>query len=380
MNMDALSNIAGAISRRRSGKKSSGSVAKDAIQDGGQNDHSQKEQLQNSETPKNYIQGEHKTSKYDDSKCASCNKAWDSFKTKGTYTLLECSFCKEWSCMNSADVRKGDMYVVTRQDVFWACKTYTPQVPKLIAQAMSNENETESVSSNNEHSIKDTIVKSLSEIENRLEAKIDAELEATVKQITATINPIQQQVSETVAKSVSQNVTKMWSDTLFGGIEQSVEDFPDLNDPRSKEDPIKPKMTLKKSIKEVATEQKKYLDRDNTLKNIVIHRAPEPQNPSAKERDDHEVLVKDMLKAIEVNVKPAKIFRLGEYKETDQEGSSPRPLKVIFENHFAQQEVINSANKLQNAKDQLKQLSVGYDLSESERNTIKLQVQEAKEK
>ena len=156
----------------------------------------------------------------------------------------------------------------------------------------------------------------------------------------------------------------------------------DLNDPRSKEAPIKPKMTLKKTINEVATEQKKeYLDRDNRLKNIVIHRAPELQNPSAKERADHdEVLVNDMLKAIEVNVKPAKSFRLGKYKETDQEGSSPRPLKVIFENHFAQQEVINNANKLQNAKDQLKQLSVGYNLSESERNTIKSLVQEAKEK
>ena len=111
---------------------------------------------------------------------------------------------------------------------------------------MSNEKETDSEPSNNEHSIKDTIVKSLSEIENRLEAKIDAKLEATVKQITATINPIQQQVSETAEKSVSQNVTKMWWDTLFGDIEQSVEDFPDLNDPRSKEAPIKPKMTLKK--------------------------------------------------------------------------------------------------------------------------------------
>ena len=139
------------------------------------------------------------------------------------------------------------MYVVTRQDVFWACKTYTPQVPKLIAQAMSNENETELQSSNNEHSIKDTIVKSLSEIENRLEAIIDAKLEATVKQITAKTNPIQQQVSETVEKSVSQNVTKMWSDTLFGDIEQSVEDFPDINDPRSKEAPMKPKLTLKKT-------------------------------------------------------------------------------------------------------------------------------------
>ena len=191
MNMDALSNFAGAISRRRSGEKSSGSVAEDAIQDGGQNDHSQNEQLQNGETPKNYIQGEHKTSKHDDSKCASCNKAWDSFKTNGTYTPLECSFCKELFCMNCADVRKGDMPVVTRQDIFWACKTCTPQVPKLIAQAMSNEKESDSDPSNSEHSIKDTIVKSLSEIENRLEAKIDAKLEATVKQITATINPIQ---------------------------------------------------------------------------------------------------------------------------------------------------------------------------------------------
>ena len=79
-----------------------------------------------------------------------------------------------------------------------------------------------------------------------------------------------------------------------------------------KRPPSNQRWLLKKTIKEVATEQKKEdLDRDNRLKNIVIHRAPEPQNPSAKERADHdEVLVNDMLKAIEINVKPANIFRL----------------------------------------------------------------------
>ena len=283
------------------------------------------------------------------------------------------------SSLNCADMKKSDLQVVERIDIFWACKTCTLQAPNPLAKAKNNQSGSDKGSA---ESIQDTIVKSLNEIENRLEAKLDAKLRATVKEITATINPIHQQVTETVEKSVSQNVTKMWSDTLFGDTVQHDETFPDVNDPRSKDAPIKPKMTLKKVIKEVATEQKKEdLDRENRLKNVIIHRAPETHNPSAKARADQDAnLVNNLLKSIEVETKPAKIFRLGKYKEPNQGESFSRPLKVIFESQSVQQEVLNNANKLQNADDQLKQLSIGYDMTETERNTIKSLVEEAKEK
>ena len=49
-------------------------------------------------------------------------------------------------------------------------------------------------------------------------------------------------------------MSKPWSETLLG--EQS-ESFPAIGDPKHKDAPIKPKLTLKEAIKEVATEQKK---------------------------------------------------------------------------------------------------------------------------
>ena len=56
-----------------------------------------------------------------------------------------------------------------------------------------------------------------------------------------------------------------------------------------------------------------------------------------------------------------------------------RPLRLTFENHNIQQEVLKNATKLKEAEDQLKQLSITYDLSEEERNTVKTLVEEARE-
>ena len=161
--------------------------------------------------------------------------------------------------MNCADMRKSELPVVARDDMFWACKTCKPQIPTLFAQAQGQSN----LTTQNEN-IHETLTESLNAIENRLEAKLDAELEATVKAIQESIQPIQQKVSETVENSVSVNMSKTWSETLFG--EQS-ESFPAISDPRHKDAPIKPKLTLKEAIKEVATEQKKEdQNRENRLK------------------------------------------------------------------------------------------------------------------
>ena len=241
--MSKLSEIADSIKRHMSGETDCASVAKDAIQDGvGKSDHSQ-----NGEPDNDNKQGESAVSKKDDSHCASCKKEWESLRSKGT--PIECSFCRDWHCMNCADMRKSELPVVARDDMFWACKTCKPQIPTLFAQAQRQSN----LTTQNEN-IHETLTESLNAIENRLEAKLDAKLEATVKAIQESIQPIQQKVSETVENSVSVNMSKAWSETLFG--EQS-ESFPAIGDPRHKDAPIKPKLTLKEAIKEVATEQKK---------------------------------------------------------------------------------------------------------------------------
>ena len=82
------------------------------------------------------------------------------------------------------------------------------------------------------------------------------------------------------------------------------------------------------------------------------------------------------MNAIEVDAKPNKIHRVGKF---DDSKTGSRPLKVCFENQAGQQLVMNNKNKLQNAPENVKHLSVCYDLNEEERNTLKTLVQQANE-
>ena len=49
-------------------------------------------------------------------------------------------------------------------------------------------------------------------------------------------------------------MSKAWSETLFGAQSESS---PAIGDPKHKDAPIKPELTLEEAIKEIATEQKK---------------------------------------------------------------------------------------------------------------------------
>ena len=230
-------------------------------------------------------------------------KEWESLRSKGT--PIECSFCRDWHCMNCADMRKSELPLVVRDDMFWACTTCKPQIPTLFAQAQRQSN----LTTPNEN-IHETLTESLNAIENRLEAKLDAKLKATVKAIQESIQPIQQKVSETVENSVSVNMSKTWSETLFG--EQS-ESFPATGDPRHKDALIKPKLTLKKAIKEVAIKQtKRRPEQRKQTKNVIIYRAPELHDPSAKYRAEHDTkLINELLETIDIDAKPIKFIRLG---------------------------------------------------------------------
>ena len=139
---------------------------------------------------------------------------------------------------------------------------------------------------------------------------------------------------------------------------------------------------MKEAIKEVATElNKEDQNRENRLKNVIIYRAPEPHDPSAKNRAEHDTkLINELLETIDIDAKPIKIIRLGKYKQPNEGEKSTRPIKLTFDSHTTQQDILKNATKLQEAEEHLKQLSIRYDLSEDERNAIKELVEEAKEK
>ena len=78
--MTKVSEIADSIKRHMSGQTDGASVAKDAIQDGfGKSDHSQNGELDNDNK-----KCESAVSKQDDNYCASCNKEWETPRSKGT--------------------------------------------------------------------------------------------------------------------------------------------------------------------------------------------------------------------------------------------------------------------------------------------------------
>ena len=85
-----------------------------------------------------------------------------------------------------------------------------------------------------------------------------------------------------------------------------------------------------------------------------------------------------LLSAIGVDAKPKQTIRLWAYKkETD---GSPRPLKVTFEDQETHQEILKNLPKLKDSSPELINMSIAYDLSEDERQTVRDMVKVAKEK
>ena len=70
-------------------------------------------------------------------------------------------------------------------------------------------------------------------------------------------------------------------------------------------------------------------------------------------------LLKKLLEAIEVKVTPKRITRIGKFE--DNRGKS-RPLKVEFDNAESKSKVMSHANRLKDAPQDLKILSLSYDM------------------
>ena len=80
-----------------------------------------------------------------------------------------------------------------------------------------------------------------------------------------------------------------------------------------------------------------------------------------------------------MDTKPISVTRLGWYqipKEGEKAGS--RPIKVHFESQEVQQRVIKGAQNLQNAPENLRKISICYDMTEEERKKSKDMLEEAK--
>jgi len=133
----------------------------------------------------------------------------------------------------------------------------------------------------------------------------------------------------------------------------------------------------------VETKQKAdtEIDREQRRKNIIIYRVPESSATSYEGRmnDDKKLVGKIMDCVYGENYENyesqhiTKVIRLGRRKDTGD-----RPLLVQFENGMDKNYLMNNLRRLKNGDEILKKLIISHDMTMSEREDCRKQVEEAK--
>ena len=115
----------------------------------------------------------------------------------------------------------------------------------------------------------------------------------------------------------------------------------------------------------------------------MIFGAPEVENEKKEDRQQKDKdLVQKLLNEIGVTHDPETIYRVGipgSHKVNTTKNHSGRILKVVFESGDAITSVMSNARKLKDAADDLKCLSLEYDMSDDERDILRKKLKEARD-
>ena len=79
-------------------------------------------------------------------------------------------------------------------------------------------------------------------------------------------------------------------------------------------------------------------------------------------------------------MKTKNIIRLGKKNDLDDEQKPPRPLKIVLEDKIYRNKVLQNCDKLGEAEDLFKNISVSPDYNKDEREKIRALATEAKKK
>ena len=116
-------------------------------------------------------------------------------------------------------------------------------------------------------------------------------------------------------------------------------------------------------------------EKDKRANNIIIHGISEARTDGVALHKHDEDFIKSFLDAIEVEVQPKQIARLG-----NENANKRRPVKVILKNLDDKEKIISNLNKLKNAEPSIRGISVRDHYTQEERNLIRTMTEEAKRK
>ena len=286
--------------------------------------------------------------------------------------------CEEWYCLTCTKLKKSDVCgpIFSRSDIFWTCSSCTQLIPLAVAAfktgaptAPMNTSDMDTIKACISKTIKQELPSALDQCMESVQSSVCDSMSGTVK--SAMVSDILPAIDHSIApikETVEQAVRKTWASTVF---EES--EFPEINSPEAKDAPIKPKQTLSSALKRAVIENKKDESRQS---NLIIHKAAESTEKKEVRQKKDEEMVEELLGQLGVEHKPTKVYRLGKYDANDQRS---RPIKVIFQDSVAQDQVMQKAYKLKEAPDHLKKLSLNYDMSKDERAECKRLVEDAKD-
>ena len=221
-----------------------------------------------------------------------------------------------------------------------------------------------------------------------LEKKLDSFIQKDIPEaVTNCMKAVEEKLVENIgatnnnlSSTVDEQLTKM-QETVSTSVENSIQNtmWSEVVSRKKGGNGVNP---VKQIFKQAALEhQNEELTRDDRLKNFIVYRAPESKKETADERKNEELtLVTELLTLVGVKEAPEKIVRLGQFNKGELNNGKSRPLKVTMKSAEAQSTVMDNLNKLGQAPDHLKALSVYYDMTQTERKFVKDRVDEAKEK
>ena len=285
------------------------------------------------------------------------------------------------------------MTTIAKSGVYWFCGSCVGPIDKFIEKqkqiSLGHESKEEEESNIN------ALEQKIGSVETKMSDRISS-LEDKINTLIALQGTIQDSVTTSVKNSVNENITKACASmqdsvqTSVKSVQESVKtwanvaganiDIHTTDDEGFKLVAGRQKNKRISEYKQAMAEQKKSeLEKESRESNIIVYRVPEQDSKDAKVRTEKDAkIVADLLNAIEVDATPCKISRMGKFDDSGTKTGS-RPLKVCFENLATQQKVMENTSKLQHAPENLKKLSVNYDLTEEERSVQKTLVQEAQE-
>ena len=130
---------------------------------------------------------------------------------------------------------------------------------------------------------------------------------------------------------------------------------------------------------ELRVEEDKMKERKKN--NVIIHRMVESKETDEKENNKEDrkstmYLINEVLKVPCEDKDIKRVFRLGKLTG----GEKQRPLLIEFRDGTTKNKVLENLSRLRNADEQLKQISVTHDMTESEREQCRELVKECREK